>query len=422
MSIPNGNQANGSKNNSSFFDYLKAIGPGAIIAASIVGPGTVTTASVQGATYRYEAIWIIAIACIIAYYFQEPAIRITLNKGTTVLEGIREQISPFASGFLYIAVLMGGIAFQAGNFTGAAMALNYFVPSVSIPVWALTMSVAALIVSWMGIYRLFENINKVLIVMMVVAFLLTAFVSGPGLGNVVSEGFSFKIPGNNYWLVLALVATTVPPNIVLGYSAFLKKRYFQEKFSSVISKESLAKFDLRLNMFITLLITAAIIVCAGTVINPKGIQIKSAADMAVQLTPLLGRFAGILFSLGLWAAAFSSGLYQISLQPMLMNPAFGWVEDIKATRSRIVMLVTSIIPVIIVWIFKKMPVSIIITAQALNGLALPLVVSLVWILCNKKDFMQEQVNNTKQNVVYGIIMVLVTLLALRVFLTLLKVI
>lgn len=37
-----------------FKDYIKSLGPGAIMAAAIIGPGTVTTASTQGANYGYE--------------------------------------------------------------------------------------------------------------------------------------------------------------------------------------------------------------------------------------------------------------------------------------------------------------------------------------------------------------------------------
>ena len=50
-------------------DYLKSLGPGAIMAAAIIGPGSITTASTQGASYGYESIWLILIACVIAYFF-----------------------------------------------------------------------------------------------------------------------------------------------------------------------------------------------------------------------------------------------------------------------------------------------------------------------------------------------------------------
>ncbi len=400
-------------------DYLKGLGPAAIVAAGIIGPGSVTTASVTGANYGYLALWIIVLSCVFAYFYQEPAIRITLLKKISIMEGVRNHIGKPAALFLFITVLVGAIAFQAGNFTGAAMALNYFVPSISLPMWALSMAVVALVIAWIGVYRILENINKVLIALMVLAFVLTAFFSGPSLGDIVTEGFSFQIPAGDYWLVIALLATTMPPNIVLGLSAFMKSKYATVQSISTSKEMKLSLFDLRFNMLGTGLITGAIIICAGTVIYGQGIEITSAADMAVQLTPLLGRYAGILFALGLWAAGFSSGLYQISLACMLMNQAFGKKEDFKAKRSRVVMIITSLVPIGIIMIFDAVPVALIITAQALNGLALPVVASLLLILCNKKSFLGSSVNTIRQNMIYGFILLVVTVLALRVFLTLL---
>lgn len=171
-------------------------------------------------------------------------------------------------------------------------------------------------------------------------------------------------------------------------------------------------------MTATALITGAILVCAGTVMYTQGIEVESAADMAVQLTPLLGRYAAVLFSLGLWAAGFSSGLYQISLACMLMNESIGKEEDFKATRSRVIMLVTSLVPILIIMMFEAVPIGIIVTAQALNGLALPIVAGIVLVLCNKKEVLGSAVNNTRQNIIYGVILLVVTMLAIRVFLDL----
>lgn len=411
-------QQTGKEKKLSLLDYLKGLGPAAIVAAGIIGPGSVTTASVTGATYGFQALWIIVLACVFAYFYQEPAIRITLAKKLTLMEGVRLHIGKPAAVFLFITVLVGAIAFQAGNFTGAALALNYFVPTIPISAWAATMAIAALIIAFLGVYTILENINKVLIALMVLAFVLTAFFSGPDLGNLVTEGFSFHIPGGDYWLVVALLATTMPPNIVLGLSAFLKRKYNTSNNLSLDREMKLSKFDLRFNMTVTGLITIAIIVCAGAVMFAQQIEITSAKDMAVQLTPLLGRYAGILFALGLWAAGFSSGLYQISLACMLMNESFGWKDDMKAGRSRAVMIITSLLPIGIIMLFNQVPIAIIITAQALNGLALPVVAILIWILCNKKSFLGQLVNNTRQNITYGIITVVVTFLAIRVFLTL----
>lgn len=71
------------------------------------------------------------------------------------------------------------------------------------------MSLVALVITWIGVYKILENINKVLIALMILAFVLTAFFSGPDLGDLVTVGFSFQTLGGEYWLVLALLATTM---------------------------------------------------------------------------------------------------------------------------------------------------------------------------------------------------------------------
>lgn len=411
-------------------DYLKALGPGAIMAASIIGPGSVTTASVMGAKYGYFAIWVLVLAAVFAYFFQEPALRITLFKKISIMEGVRDAIGKPISVLLYVALFSGGLAFQAGNFTGAAMAVHYVFPFLSIFEWAATMAITALIVCWFGAYAAIENINRVLIGLMVLAFVITAFYSGPSIGQVIKEGFAFKIPGGDYFLLIALFSTTMPFTIPMGLSVFLKQKYKGGVVNPNASVNTflverqlkLARFDLRLNMAITGLISVAIIICAGTVIHPLGIEIKSAGDMAIQLTPLLGRFAGILFALGLWGAGYSSGVYQISIQSPMFNDALGFKDDPKAFRSRVLMVIVAIVPIMIIYFFKSMPVAIIITAQVLTGLALPLITIIIWQLCKKKDFMGNLVNNGWQNLSYGIIMVLVSVIAMRVFLVLFKIV
>lgn len=404
-------------------DYAKAFGPGAIMAAAIIGPGTVTTAVVTGATYQYASLWIIVMAVVLAYFFQEPAIRIALNKHETVMEGIRKYISPTAAKFLYLAILMGSIAFQAGNFAGAGMAMNYLVPSIPIVGWDIIMMIIALGVAWFGVYRIIENINKVLIGLMVFAFVICAFGSRPDVGQLITEGFSFQIPGNNYWLMLALIGTTMTPNLVLAYSSFLKKKYASSKVSFVKDKEKkLLSMDLGVNMFMTILVTGAIVVCAGATISGSGVKVKNAAMMASILTPILGQYAGVLFSLGLWAAAISSALYQISLHPMLFGEATGRSQDTKSRINRILMVLASVLPILIIVFSGSSPIELIVAAQALNGMALPLTMGLLWILCNKKQFMQDQVNSTKMNIIHGVMFVVVSFLAIRTFLSIFKLI
>lgn len=399
-------------------DYIGAMGPGAIMSAAIIGPGTVTTASQQGALYGYTSLWILLVACLIAYFFQEPAMRIAIGCKETVMVGVREHLSSGVAKFLWIVIFVGSIAFQAGNLSGAAMALEYFIPGTSTLMWAIIMSLLAFIVVMLNRYKIIENINQVLVLLMVFAFVLTAFTSGPDLGDMITEGFSFHIPGGNAILAVSLLATTVTPNLVLGYSAFLKKKYADSK--DIGRDIKLAKADLGLNMFITFLITGSIIICSATVIHPTGKEITSAADMAAQLVPLLGRFAGILFSVGLWAAAISSVLYQISIHQSLFPTAFKMDEDPKAKHNVLILTAVVVVPLIIIAFLGSSPVQLIVTAQALNGIALPMVCVICWILCNKKALLGDFANNLRQNIIMGCVTAMTTLFAVNALVSVVK--
>lgn len=398
-----------------FKDYIKSLGPGAIMAAAIIGPGTVTTASTQGANYGYESLWLILLACVIAYFFQEPGARIALGCKTDAMTGIRTHLGKGWSGFLYIVILVGSIAFQAGNLSGASMGLTYLIPGTTNILWTIVVSVFALVIVLLRRYNVIENINQVLIIMMVAAFVITALTCGANPGKMLSEGFSFKIPGGNATLALSLLATTVTPNLVLGYSAFLSKKYNGQDFSETGLKNAIKtnRFGLGFNMVVTFLITGAIIVCSATLLHPQGIEIKSAADMAIQLTPILGQFAGIFFSIGLFAAAFSSVIYQISLHSLLLPRAFGVSDDEKAPHNVAVTILVFIVPIILVALLGSSPTQLIITAQALNGVALPLVFILCWVLCNQKKFMGKYKNNIAQNIVFGAVTILTIFFALN---------
>ncbi len=398
-----------------FKDYLKSLGPGAIMAAAIIGPGTVTTASTQGANYGYASLWLILLACIIAYFFQEPGTRVAIGCKQDVMTGVRTHVGKGWAIFLYIVVLVGSIAFQAGNLSGVSMAMTYFFPQTSNLFWAVIVSVVALVIILLKRYGIIEQVNQILIILMVLAFVITAFTSRVNVGTMLSEGFSFKIPGGNAVLALSLLATTVTPNLVLGYSAFLKKKYgdVSPEDESTLIKTN--RFGLGFNMIVTFLITGAIVICSAALLHPQGIKVSSASEMAAQLVPLLGRFAGVFFSLGLFAAGFSSVIYQISLHNMLLPKAFDVSEDPKAAHNMGINFAVFAIPVLIVALSGSSPTELIILAQALNGIALPLVFIFCWILCNKKDFMGTYANNTVQNVVFCIITVLTIFFAGNTF-------
>lgn len=402
-------------------DYIMGIGPAIIIAAVVIGPGSVTTLSTMGASYGYDPLWVIIFACIASYIYQEPATRLACTRQMSVMDAARKKYHPIVPKCLFVLLYFGTLVFQAGNFIGAAMSMNYFVPQLSIVAWTNIMIIIALIMALMSKYELLENFTKILVGIMVASFVITAFSSGPSIGDLVRDGFSFKIPGGDWFLVIALLGTTMVPDIPVSLSALLKVKFLTGKAEDVNlpreEKKKSAIFDLIVSMIVTALISIAILVCSGSVLHPLGIEVKSASDMAQQLEPLLGRYAGILFSLGLWGAAFSSGLFRMLLMPMLFNQAWGYEENLKATKSRAISLGAGLVPMAIVFLFGHAPVWLILIAQAINGMMLPAICFIVWRISADKNIMDTEANSTMHNALFVALFVITLFLSLRTFLS-----
>ena len=387
-----------------FARIFRFIGPAIIIAASIIGPGTVTTASSTGASHGYSLLWCSVVSAILAYILNEPGLRWTLKTRTTMLEGIR-AMNPILAKVTFVALFVGALAYQTGNYLGAAMAINLLVPAISVSGAVVLLAIFSVIIAFIGKYKILENVNTVLVAMMLFAFLITMFGSAPSVSSI-AQGLVPKIPEGGRILVLSLIGTTVCPDIPFAMSSLAKKRWVNG-----VDDLKPAHNDLKFNMVATGVITCAITICAATNLFPRGITVSSAADMAQALTPVLGTYAFVLFALGLWAAGFSSAIYMTSCIPPMMQESFGLDDDPKSVPNRICVLIIATFPIIVTYAMGgTVPTAIIIAAQVLNTFILPLSVILITILANKKKVLGDCASSVRQNIAMAVVAIVVILM------------
>lgn len=400
--------------------YLKMIGPAIVMAAVVVGPGTVTTASNMGAKYGYDLIWVVILSALCGFLFQLPAINLTHKRGLTIMEAIRMYYNKKVATVLFVLIYFCVCISQAANFLGAAMAMNYFVPSLSLTAWAAVMAGLALLMVLFANYGWLEKFTEGLVLLMVLSFVITMVGSKPDVGAMVTDGFAFRIPDGDYMIILAMLATTMIYDLPLSLSSLHKEKYINpaspySKYPASLKMRT-AKIDLIVGSSVSAVLTLTIMICSAVNLHPLGITISSAADMAAQLTPIMGRYAGILFSLGLWGAAFSSGMFRMELLPMFI----GQIEDKEVSKknpiARLCIIGVAVIPVLLIFIFGSSPAQMVVVTQAITGLLLPITCCVVWKITGDKAFMGEDaVNKPWFKAVFGVVCILTILLAVRTF-------
>lgn len=384
-------------------DKVKAIGPGAMITASFIGPGTVTTCTRVGASYGYSLIWTVVFAIITTMVLQEMSARLGIvtqnGLGEAIVNNCKSKaMRNFSIALVGISITVGCAAYISGDLTGSAMGIstitginvNTIGPIIGIIVFALV---------YKGSFKLLEKILTGLVVIMATVFVTTMFVAKPDLGGI-AKGLVPTIPKGGLMLVISLIGTTIVP-----YNFFIHAASAKNNFKSTDELE-LSKWDTYVSIGIGGLITAAILITSGTLM--LGMDVKSAADLSVQLEPLLGSWSSIFLSIGLFAAGLSSAIATPLGASYTLAGLLGWEYSNSDKRFRNVNLTIVAIGTVMSGIGLN-PMTILLIAQALNGIILPVVVIyLVVITCNKK-ILGQYTNNAVAKII-GIIISVITVI------------
>jgi Mn2+/Fe2+ NRAMP family transporter len=393
-------------------ERLRSIGPGAMVAAAFIGPGTVTTASVTGASFGYSLIWTIVFSVAATVVLQEMSARLGLVTGEGLGEGLREQfdskVPQFVSVVLVVSAIgVGTAAYEAGNILGGAAGLEV-VTGISANVWGPVLGLCAGALLWTGKYEYIEKALVGLVGVMVVAFVLDAVLVGPDW-SALARGFVPGIPDGALYLVTGLIGTTV-----VGYNLFLHASSVQDRWNGPGDLPE-SRTDTVLSIAVGGLITITIIVTAAAAF-PAGTELDNVGEMARQLEPLAGTHAKWLFSVGLFAAGFTSAATAPLAGAYATAGALGWEEDLTSTKFRAVWG-TIIATGIVFSALDYSPVEVIVFAQVANGILLPIVAVFLIYVMNDDRTLGEYTNGTWSNVLGAVVTLVVVWLGIRTLLS-----
>lgn len=356
-----------------------------ILSAAFIGPGTVTTAASAGTGFGYRLIWALIFSTIACYVLQEASARIYAVSGSNLGQAIQKEYSDSNTGkliigFVLISILIGCAAFEAGNIVGAAAGVSLLFGSI--PHWFVVGAIGVVsgILLWKGTVQQIATLLGVVVAVMGFCFLITAFLIPHNISQLFSDGLLPSIPTGSEILVLGLIGTTVVPyNIFLG-SGLKHAQNLSEMKISMMLAIGLGGF-----ISITILLT-------GTAISGS----FTFEALALALSERLGNWANALLGIGLFGAGVSSTLTaalaaSITAQSLLSKPDDQkWSEE--KLRFRSVWMAILLIGVLF-GLLNFQPVPVIILAQALNGIILPVIAIILFLLINNRRIINEQHQN-----------------------------
>ncbi|MFH0799216.1 MAG: Nramp family divalent metal transporter [Pseudomonadota bacterium] len=377
--------------------FFAVLGPGIITANVDNDAGGIATYSIAGAHFGYDFLWVILPVCFALIVIQEMSARMGAVTGKGLSDLIRENYGAKVTFYVMLALLITNMGNVMAEFAGVASSLEIFgiskyitVPAAAIFVWLLVVK---------GTYKTVEKVFLIAC-LFYVAYVVSGFMARPDWGRVASEIVvpRFRMNGPYLYMLIGIVGTTIAP-----WMQFYQQAAIVEKGIDVETYRH-ARWDVIIGCIMAGIVVFFIVVACAATIFPAGGHVETAADAAVALKPLAGKYCSWLFAFGL----FNASLFAASVLPLstayYVCEGLGFEAGVNKKfkeAPQFYGLFTAIIIVgAIVILIPGFPLFfIMVFSQVINGILLPFILIFMLMLINREDIMGTWTNGRIWNAV-----------------------
>ncbi len=395
---------------------LSVVGPGIITANVDNDAGGITTYSVSGAHYGYGLLWMMPLVAIALIIVQEMSARLGVVTGKGLADLIRERMGVRITTVILALLVFVNLANTVSEFAGVAASMEIFgvskyvsVPLAAIVVWLLIVK---------GSYKIVERVFLVAsaIYLSYVASGLIAAPDWSQVGQALASP-SFHLDVGYVTIFVTIIGTTIAPWMQFYQQSSIVDKGIQ------IKDYAYERVDVVIGSLFAVFVASFITIACADTIYTSGLNIQTAKDAALALGPLAGKYASVLFALGLLnASLFSAAILPLSTSYTVCE-AFGWENSVSrdlkdapiffGIYTALIILGAAIILLPIKSLIQAMLIS-----QTFNGVLLPVILITMLVLINDKRLMGKFTNGRLFNIIaWATVVALILLAAILIVVT-----
>jgi Mn2+/Fe2+ NRAMP family transporter len=388
--------------------FLAVAGPGIITSNVDNDAGGIATYSMAGAHFGYNLIWSLLPIMVVLIIIQEMSARMGVVTGKGLSDLIRERFGVRITVYLLLALVLTNFGNVIAEFAGVASSLEIF----HVPKW-ISVPAAAVLVWLLVVKGTYRSVEKIFLYACVfyVTYIVAGFLANPDWGAVGHSlaAPSFKLSSESLGMIIGLVGTTIAP----WMQFYLQAAIVEKNISLKNYKHS--RMDVFLGSIVVTIVAGFIVLTCGATLFKAGIRVETAADAALALAPLAGKYCSALFAFGL----LNASLFAASILPLstafVVCEGLGWESGVDkkfseapqfyGLYSMLIILGAGIILIPGMPLFPVMYIS-----QVINGLVLPVILIFMLLLINNKKLMGTFTSKRGYNIVsWGTVGLLVAL-------------
>jgi NRAMP (natural resistance-associated macrophage protein)-like metal ion transporter len=405
--------------------FLSIVGPGIITANADNDVGGILTYSQAGAQFGYSLLWLLVPITIALIVVQEMCARMGAVTGKGLADLIRENFGVKVTFWCLLVFVLGDIGNTATEFAGVASSAPIFAGYLhvaNLEAFKIALVAGAAIFVFTTVTRgTAKVVERVFFFFcfVYIAYIVSAFVVRPDWADVLRQSVvpHFQASKAYILMIIAVIGTTISPWMQFYIQAAVVDKGVRE------DEYAYSRLDVVTGGIWTDVIAYFIIVsCAATIFvhnlhAAHPIVVNGVGDVAVALQPIAGKFAALLFALGLLnAAVFTASILPLSTAYYVCE-AFGFERGIDHHFREAPVFYTFYLALIsvgatIVIVPGAPLLGIIFYSQVLNGMLLPVVLVLMLLLINNKRLMGTWTNSPVFNAIAWATVVIVGALTL----------
>jgi Mn2+/Fe2+ NRAMP family transporter len=369
--------------------YFNRLGPGIVTGAADDDPSGIGTYSQAGASAGYALLWSAPWLLPLAFATQEACARLALVTGKGLAAIIKAKMPRWV---LVIAVLLVSVANTvniAADLASMAAALRLIFPIdqvVGVVGFALLIAAAEIFVPYHRYARYLRWLCLSLL-----AYVAVLFVAQVDWQQVQTATFAPQIDFSKttFELLIALAGTTISP-----YLFFWQAAEEVEEGDGIVDRGHIRAMrgDVFSGMATGVFIMFAIMATTAATLHAQGIlTINSAEDAATALTPIAGKFAGVIFLLGILGVGLLSIPVLAGSTAYAVAETFGWRESLELkplqARAFYAVIIASMGVALLLNLVGIPPMYFLFLAAVLNGLSAPILMVIVWVLARNRSIL-----------------------------------
>ncbi|WP_323170994.1 divalent metal cation transporter [Natrialba sp. PRR66] len=324
--------------------FVRRLGPTWLAGAIAAGPATMVSLLVAGASFGYSLLWVVVLSAVLGTVGQYLAMRLGLLTEAGIVAVVEDHLGSFWAWVLVVdAVLAAGLAQLAIMKTladvSATIVGNAGLTALADPrLWGLTWAVLLALGLAGGGYRIAEIGAKVLVSLVVLAF-VASLVVVPIDPAAATTGLVPELPAGGAIVAAGVLGGAVHITLLTMQSYTMRARGWTER------DRDIATFDVASSLLVAFGgFSLAVFLVAASVLPATGLDPATITEIqaAEALGPIAGEHAMWVFLVGLLGAAVSTLGGNTIVPPYLVADKLGWEQSVADPRYRAALVVVAL--------------------------------------------------------------------------------